>query len=157
MYNHPKTDNNQRPKSVYQGKGNSERVSYQNEYLKGRNSERRFQEQSYLVDENTNALTNLLMNLAFTSIVSFLVGTLFFVAQRNESSLPSVPVPDSSPSQSVEKNTTLFERTVDKYSGNSGTRSSASTTSSTTSRTGDIDNVSNSARGRLLTFLARLG
>ncbi len=154
MYNHPRTDNNQRPKSVYQGRGNSERVSYQNEYLKGRNSERRFQEQSYLVDENTNALTNLLMNLAFTSIVSFLVGTLFFVAQRNESSLPSVPVPNDSPSQSIEKKTTIFERTVDKYSGNSGTRSSTSITS----RTGDIENnVSNSARGRLLTLLARLG
>jgi hypothetical protein len=113
MYNHPKTDNNQMPKSVNQGRGNSERVSSQNEYLKGRNSERRFQEQSYIVDENTNALTNLLMNLAFTSIVSFLVGTLFFVAQRNESSLPSAPVPDGSPSQSAEKKTTIFERTVD--------------------------------------------
>lgn len=113
MYNHPKTDNNQTPKSVNQGRGNSERVSYQNQYLKGRNSERRFQEQSYVVDENTNAVTNLLMNLAFTSIVSFLVGTLLFVAQRNESSLPSVPVPDGSPSQSAEKKTTIFERTVD--------------------------------------------
>ncbi|MBD2744052.1 hypothetical protein [Coleofasciculus sp. FACHB-1120] len=117
MYKHPKTDKNLMPKSVNEGRGNSEQVSYQNQYLKGRNSERLFQEQfqkqNYIVDENANALTNVLMNLAFTSIVSFLVGTLFFVAQRNESSLPSVPVPNGSPAQSAEKKTTIFDRTVD--------------------------------------------
>lgn len=151
MYNHPKTDKNLMAKSVNQGRGNSERVSYQNEYLKSRNSERRFQEQSYIVDENTNALTNLLMNLAFTSIVSFLVGTLLFVAQGNESSLPSVPVPDGSPSQSAEKKTTILERTVDNIQEIAPAPQQQAGQGTLTF------NVSSTARGKLLTFLERLG
>lgn len=107
MCNYPKTDTNQTPESVNQGKANSHRFTPRNSNLQDRASERRFQERSYLANENNNAVINGLMNLSLTSIISFLVGTLFFIAHKNEASLHIVPALNDTPSQSSNKEPTI--------------------------------------------------
>jgi len=107
MCNYPKTDTNQTPESVNQGKANSHRITSGKSNLQNRASERRFHEQSYLANENNNAVINGLMNLSLTSIISFLVAALFFIAHKNEDSLLIVPALNDTPSQSSNKESSI--------------------------------------------------
>lgn len=107
MCNYPKTDTNQKLESVNQGKANSHRFTPRNSNLQNRDSERRFQERSYLADENNSAIINGLMNLSLTSIISFLVAALFFLAHKNEDSLLIVPALNDTPSQSTNKESSI--------------------------------------------------
>ncbi|MBD1831768.1 hypothetical protein H6F61_03475 [Cyanobacteria bacterium FACHB-472] len=107
MCNYPKTDTNQKPESVNQGKANSHRFTLQNSNLQDSASELRFHEQRFLAGGNNSAIINGLMNLSLTSIISFLVAALFFIAHKNEDSLLIVPALNDTPSQSSNKESSI--------------------------------------------------
>jgi hypothetical protein len=93
--------------------------SYSNGYIQGRNTERKYQQADLAERDNNNASRGLLLGIIVTSLVSLVVGGVWYFNQRNNAAVDNtlpvvVPVPSNSsatPSASPEPQTTIIERT----------------------------------------------
>ncbi|MFN6561096.1 MAG: hypothetical protein RMY28_015085 [Nostoc sp. ChiSLP01] len=93
--------------------------SYQNGYVEGRNSERRYQQANLAERDDANTSNGLLMGIIITSLSGLIIGGLWYFNQVNnaavENSAPvTTPAPASSsatPTESPQPQTTIIERT----------------------------------------------
>lgn len=127
MHNHHNTNpTTQRPESVNKN-GNISQASYQDGYLEGRATERRFQKESYIAPEQNNGASAWLIGFALTAGIGFIVGVLFFLTQQPQPATRVVPVPAPNENSSRSNNngqsqnstnrtnrTTIIERTIDQ-------------------------------------------
>ncbi|MEA5602520.1 hypothetical protein [Nostoc sp. UHCC 0252] len=90
--------------------------SYQNGYVEGRNTERRYQQADLAERDNENASGGLLLGIIVTSLLALVVGGVWYFNQSNEATVDNtapvlVPVPTPSASASPQPPTTIIERT----------------------------------------------
>ena len=92
--------------------------SYSNGYVQGRNTERNYQQADLAERDNNNASRGLLLGIIITSLLSLVVGGVWYFNQQNNAAVDNtvpvaVPVPSSSPtpSASPQPKTTIIERT----------------------------------------------
>jgi hypothetical protein len=92
--------------------------SYTNGYVQGRNTERSYQQADLAERDNENASRGLLLGIIVTSLVSLIVGGVWYFNQRNNAAVDNtvpvlVPVPSNSsptPSASPQPQTKIIER-----------------------------------------------
>jgi hypothetical protein len=100
---------------------NPDSVSYENGYVHGRATERSFEQQYQQDNAGRTATRGLLLGFALTSLVGLVVGTLFYLNQRQESPTPVlVPVPSNV--QQPNRETTIIERTTETTRESTPTR-----------------------------------
>ncbi|MCC5665949.1 hypothetical protein LC653_18995 [Nostoc sp. CHAB 5784] len=93
--------------------------SYSNGYVQGRNTERNYQQADLAERDNNNASRGLLLGIIITSLLSLIVGGVWYFNQQNNAAVDNtvpvaVPVPSNSsptPSASPQTKTTIIERT----------------------------------------------
>ncbi|MBW4561449.1 MAG: hypothetical protein KME32_09885 [Mojavia pulchra JT2-VF2] len=95
--------------------------SYGSGYVQGRNTERSYQQANLAERDNSNTANGLLLGVILTSLVSLLVGALWYFNQGNNEAVDNavplvVPVPTNAspsptPTQSPQPQTTIIERT----------------------------------------------
>ncbi|MBG1245151.1 hypothetical protein [Nostoc sp. NZL] len=91
--------------------------SYSNGYVQGRNTERSYQQADLAERDNENASRGLLLGIIVTSLVSLIVGGVWYFNQRNNAAVETtvpvvVPVPNNSsptPSASPQPQTKIIE------------------------------------------------
>ncbi|HEY9834810.1 MAG TPA: hypothetical protein V6D26_29930 [Stenomitos sp.] len=94
---------------------NSDAVSYEEGYVHGRASERSLENQEQQVRREHSATRGLLLGMALTSLVGLVIGVIFYLNQREESSTPTpVLVPARPAPQQPNRETTIIERTTEK-------------------------------------------
>ena len=93
--------------------------SYSNGYVQGRNTERSNQQADLAERDNNNVSGGLLLGIIITSLLSLVVGGVWYFNQSNKAAVENtvpvvVPVPSNSsatPSASPQPQTTIIERT----------------------------------------------
>lgn len=94
---------------------NPDAVSYEEGYVHGRASERSLENQEQQVRREHSATRGLLLGMALTSLVGLVVGAIFYLNHREESSTPTpVLVPARPAPQQPNRETTIIERTTEK-------------------------------------------
>lgn len=88
--------------------------SYTNGYVQGRNTERSYQQADLAERDNENASRGLLLGIIVTSVVSLIVGGVWYFNQRNNAAVDTtvpvvVPVPSNS-SPTPQPQTKIIER-----------------------------------------------
>jgi hypothetical protein len=94
--------------------------AYRDGYVSGQVTERESREENQIVRDNDNAARGLLLGVILTSVLGLIIGTLFFLNQRQEAPAPIAPVivpnrsaaPAASPSPSptTKTETRIIER-----------------------------------------------
>ncbi|NEU78967.1 hypothetical protein [Nostoc sp. UIC 10630] len=90
--------------------------SYTNGYVQGRNTERSYQQADLAERDNENASRGLLLGIIVTSVVSLIIGGVWYFNQRNNAAVDTtvpvvVPVPsNSSPTPPPQPQTKIIER-----------------------------------------------
>ncbi|MBE9001756.1 hypothetical protein IQ274_26990 [Nostoc sp. LEGE 12447] len=88
--------------------------SYTNGYVQGRNTERSYQQADLAERDNENASRGLLLGIIVTSVVSLIIGGVWYLNQRNNTAVDTtvpvvVPVPSNS-SPTPQPQTKIIER-----------------------------------------------
>jgi hypothetical protein len=100
---------------------NSDSVSYEDGYVHGRATERSFERQYQQDNAERTATRGLLLGFTLTALVGLVAGTLFYLNQRQESTIPVV-VPVPSNTQQPNRETTIIERTTETTQESAPTR-----------------------------------
>jgi hypothetical protein len=88
--------------------------SYQNGYVEGQNTERRYQQGDLAERDNHNTSGGLLLGIIVTSLLALVVGGVWYFNQSNKAPVDNtvpVLVPVPTPSASSQPQTTIIERT----------------------------------------------
>ena len=100
---------------------NPDSVSYEDGYVQGRATERSFERQYQQDNAERTATRGLLLGFTLTALVGLVAGTLFYLNQRQESTIPVVvPVPGNT--QQPNRETTIIERTTETTQESAPTR-----------------------------------
>ena len=87
---------------------------YQNGYVEGRNTERRYQQANLAERDNNNASSGLLLGIIVTSLLGLIIGGVWYFNQSNKATVDNttpVLVPVPTPSASSQPQTTIIEKT----------------------------------------------
>ncbi len=93
--------------------------SYQDGYINGQVSERRYQEENLAARDNSSAASGLVVGIFLTALVGLIAGGIWFFTQRDEAAkhnatptaAPTTSRPSPQASQTPQKQTTIIERT----------------------------------------------
>lgn len=115
-YTNPGSNRNREQETINTVREDTNDISYRDGYLQGRDVERR------IYRDDTSEASGLLVGILLATIAGIVVGSIFYVMQRNDNAsrverptqIVPVPVPNNSQPQTNNKETTIIERTVNR-------------------------------------------